>query len=117
MIHVSDAAAAQLRLLSAEQSPGSHLRLAVERGGCAGLSYLMAWDTPKDGDRCFGSEGAGVIVDPSSMEFVSGSTIDYCDDLAGAGFRILNPRATRSCGCGTSFEPEAAAEESTASHA
>jgi iron-sulfur cluster assembly accessory protein len=81
-----------------------HLRIRVESGGCAGMQYSMSLDFLAPADHLFQENGVGVLVDSESLRFLTGSTIDYCDDLAGAGFRIHNPNAVRSCGCGTSFE-------------
>lgn len=108
MVTLSDAAVLQLQMLAGDLEPGHGLRIFVERGGCAGLQYGMAMDAPKADDEVAERNGVRVIVDAESASFLNGSTIDYSDDLAGAGFRILNPNAVRSCGCGTSFEPAAA---------
>jgi len=106
MLTITDSAVKHLQeLLLAKGEAGKALRISVERGGCAGMSYSMALDEPKAADFSEGPDGVKVVIDPASLPYLSGSTIDYSDDLAGAGFRILNPRATRSCGCGTSFEP------------
>lgn len=75
------------------------------------MQYGMALDHAQQGDEVFEREGVKVIVDPESAGYLEGATIDYSDDLAGAGFRIKNPNAVRSCGCGTSFETADAAEE------
>jgi len=105
MIEITEAAAKHLRELAHEKgSPG--LRLAVEKGGCAGLQYAMSLGGPQPGDDVTEKEGAVVAVDPESREHLEGCTMDYTDGLGGAGFRVINPRASRSCGCGTSFEPE-----------
>ena len=69
------------------------------------MSYGMMLDTEQAGDFSAEREGVKVIVDAAGMQYLQGSTVDYCDDLAGTGFRIQNPNASRSCGCGTSFEP------------
>jgi len=109
MIHVTDSAFGQLRTLVSEQEdPTKGLRIYVERGGCAGLQYGMGLDHAKEGDEVVERDGLKVIIDGGSADFLKGSTIDYSDDLAGAGFRIRNPNAVRSCGCGTSFEPSEA---------
>lgn len=106
MLTLTDSAVKHLQELLREQgAPGRALRIGVERGGCAGMSYAMTIDDPAPGDYAEGREGVQVVVNEESLPYLTGSTIDYSDDLAGAGFRILNPRATRSCGCGTSFEP------------
>lgn len=94
--------------LVASKGSGDGLRLAVEKGGCAGMQYIMEIDSPKPEDAVIEHMGAKVFIDPQSATHISGSTLDYEDGLSGAGFRIRNPRASRSCGCGTSFEPVAA---------
>lgn len=122
MIHVTDSAFSQLRALVEEKGElQKGLRIFVERGGCAGMQYGMTLDNAQPGDEVIEKEGTKVLVDAESLGFLQGSTVDYSDDLAGAGFRILNPKAVRSCGCGTSFEAgEAAAaaggEATTAQH-
>ena len=104
MIQITEQAARQLReLAAAKGSPG--LRLAVEKGGCAGLQYAMSLGGPQPGVTVTDQDGAVVAVDPESTGHLDGCTIDYSDGLTGAGFRIINPKASRSCGCGTSFEP------------
>ena len=115
MITITEAAARQLQALVAEKGePTKGLRIFVEKGGCAGLQYGMTLDEVADGDSVSVRDGVKVIVDPESAEFITGSTLDYADDLAGSGFRLQNPKAARSCGCGTSFEP--AAEGEAAAH-
>ena len=84
----------------------------MEKGGCAGLQYAMSLGGPQPGDVVTERDGAMVAIDPESTSQLDGCTIDYSDGLTGAGFRIINPKASRSCGCGTSFEP---AGESSAS--
>ena len=110
MITVTDAAFAQLQTLVREQDdPAKGLRILVQNGGCAGLEYGMGLDHAKEGDEIVERGGVKVIIDAESAHFLTGCTIDYADDLAGSGFRIQNPNAARSCGCGTSFEPADAA--------
>ena len=104
MIEITEAAARQLRELALEKG-ALGLRLAVERGGCAGLQYAMSLDGPREGDEIARRDGALVAIDPESSAHLDGCTVDYADGLTGSGFRIINPRAARSCGCGTSFEP------------
>lgn len=104
MIEITEAAAKHLKELALEkEAPG--LRLSVEKGGCAGLQYAMNLGGPQEGDEVAERDGAIVSVDPESLSHLTGCTLDYSDDLTGAGFRIINPKAARSCGCGTSFEP------------
>ena len=117
MITVTDSAVKQLQVLLAEQtdSESKGLRIFVEAGGCAGMQYGMALDSQKEGDEIIAPlDGVQVLVDAFSAKYLRGSTIDFSDGLTGAGFRISNPNASRSCGCGTSFETEDAA--SHASH-
>lgn len=108
MIELSAAAATQLLVLVKEKgldSGAAGLRLAVEKGGCAGMQYAMTIGASEPGDLVIERDGAKLYVDQGSLEWLEGCVIDYEDGLAGAGFRVKNPRATRSCGCGTSFEP------------
>jgi iron-sulfur cluster assembly accessory protein len=106
MIIVTDSALKQLQLLVEGQADpaGKGLRIFVETGGCAGMQYGMAIDHLKEGDEVFEQDGARVFIDAFSAKYLAGSTVDFCDDLTGSGFRIQNPNATRSCGCGSSFE-------------
>lgn len=99
-----DAARALLELVR-EKAAGEGLRLAVEKGGCAGLQYAMTIGPAQAGDLVVSHLGASVFVDAESAARLEGCTLDYEEGLAGSGFRIQNPRAARSCGCGTSFEP------------
>ena len=105
MLTLTDSAVKHLHSLVAEKGdPGKALRIYIEKGGCAGLSYGMTLDDPAEDDYAAERDGVKVIVDPESLNYLSGASIDYCDDLTGTGFRIHNPNAARSCGCGTSFE-------------
>lgn len=113
MILVTDSAFQHLQTIVREQDDQTKgLRIFVENGGCAGMQYGMGLDHKKEGDEVVERDGVQVIVDAESAHFLDGATIDYSDDLAGTGFRIKNPNAARSCGCGTSFEPADAAQES-----
>lgn len=106
MISVTETAAKQLHALLAEapDASGKGLRIYVETGGCAGMQYGMELGHPKEGDEIVERDGVRFIVDSFSLKYLRDATIDFVDELAGAGFRIHNPQATRSCGCGTSFE-------------
>lgn len=84
------------------------LRIWIERGGCAGSQYMMKVAEPEAGDAIVEEGGVRFFVAESSQESLRGSRIDYEDSLNDAGFKIDNPNAARSCGCGTSFEPAAA---------
>lgn len=107
MITITDQAALALLDLIAAKGTGEGLRLGVEKGGCAGLQYIMEVGAAHDGDSTIEHGGAKVFIDTASASHLSGSVLDYEDGLSGAGFRIRNPQASRSCGCGTSFEPTA----------
>jgi iron-sulfur cluster assembly accessory protein len=90
-------------ILKAESEP-SMLRVAVTGGGCSGFQYNFTIDDTKmDDDLVIARDGATVLVDPMSLDFLKGAEIDFVDDLIGASFKIHNPNATSSCGCGTSF--------------
>jgi iron-sulfur cluster assembly accessory protein len=106
MITVTDSAVKQLQTILADEpdAAGKGLRIFVEHGGCAGLQYGMTMDERKEGDSVIERDGVQVLVDEESGRYLSGSVIDFTDGLTGAGFRIHNPNAVRSCGCGTSFE-------------
>jgi iron-sulfur cluster assembly accessory protein len=109
VISITDQAAQALLDLIAEKGSGEGLRLGVEKGGCAGLQYIVEVDSRTPSDTVVEHGGAKVFIDPASAPSLEGSVLDYEDGLSGAGFRIRNPRAARSCGCGTSFEPAGAA--------
>ena len=112
MIEITDAAVSELRRVLAEKpaETGAGLRLMVERGGCAGLQYAMTVGAAVDGDVTVERGGVSFIVAADSLEFLRGSRVDYEDSLNDSGFKIHNPNAVRSCGCGTSFEPAEKAE-------
>lgn len=105
MITLTDACAKQINALNKqENSPNLMLRITVNGGGCQGFEYAFKPDTKKnDDDIVFEKNGATIIIDEVSLPYLSGAEIDYVDDLIGAHFKINNPNATSSCGCGTSF--------------
>ncbi|HYE80207.1 MAG TPA: iron-sulfur cluster insertion protein ErpA [bacterium] len=78
-------------------------RVYVEAGGCSGLQYGFVFDQVRDGDAVIEADGVKVVVDPTSIMYMQGSTIHYVEDFTGAGFSVKNPQATGSCGCGHSF--------------
>ncbi|MGJ8634172.1 MAG: HesB/IscA family protein [Luteolibacter sp.] len=108
IIEITPKAETELATLLEQKSasPESGLRLSVTKGGCAGWQYEMQIDSPSPGDESVTQGKARVIVAADSLEKLRGCQIDFSDDLTDAGFKILNPKARRSCGCGTSFEPE-----------
>lgn len=91
------------RILEGEEA-GTMLRVAVQGGGCSGFQYGFTLDDVKnDDDLVLERDGVTVLIDAVSVEYLAGSEIDYVDDLIGSAFKINNPNATASCGCGTSF--------------
>lgn len=108
-------AAAKIRSLLDERSLTGHgLRVFVSGGGCSGMQYGMAIEKESgEFDTIFESNGVKIFVDPTSMMYLGGSTVDYVDNLMGGGFRIDNPKAVSTCGCGHSFRTQGqAASES-----
>jgi iron-sulfur cluster assembly protein/iron-sulfur cluster insertion protein len=83
--------------------PTKRLRVFVESGGCSGFQYGMSFDELKPDDAVLESEGVAMLLDPSSLAYLSGSQIDFDDGLHGKGFEIKNPNAQSTCGCGKSF--------------
>jgi iron-sulfur cluster assembly accessory protein len=91
------------KILSTEKEP-SVLRVSVEGGGCSGFQYKFDIQrAPESEDIVIARDGATVVIDPVSLQYLAGSQIDFTDELIGAAFKIENPNATASCGCGTSF--------------
>jgi len=103
-VTISDRAARRIAaILQAETQPVA-LRVAVTGGGCSGFQYNFALDDAQlDEDLVVEKNGAKVLIDPVSLDFLAGAEIDFTDDLIGQAFKINNPNATASCGCGTSF--------------
>jgi iron-sulfur cluster assembly protein len=103
-VTLSENAAKRINAILAKQSGKDYLRVSVEGGGCSGFSYKFDLeDTKSDDDVIVERDGAQVLVDEMSMEFMRGSEIDFSTELIGAAFKINNPNATAACGCGTSF--------------
>lgn len=103
-VSVTERAARRIAAVLSKEPPGSMLRVAVNGGGCSGFQYAFDIAAAKaDDDLVIERDGAVVLVDPVSLEFLAGSKIDFVDDLIGQSFKIDNPNATASCGCGTSF--------------
>lgn len=104
MVSLTSKAAQQVRKMHAElNEPGKQLRVFVETGGCSGFQYGMSFDEPKSDDAEFESEGVKILLDPASLAYLNGSSIDFDDGLHGKGFEIKNPNAQSTCGCGKSF--------------
>ena len=103
-VTVSPRAARRIAAILAGEGAGAMLRLAVTGGGCSGFQYNFALDETRTDDDLFIEEsGAKILIDPVSLDFLAGAEIDFTDDLVGQAFKVNNPNATSSCGCGTSF--------------
>src|SRR5215472_7879523 len=103
-ITMTERAARRIGEILKGEPAGAMLRVSVEGGGCSGFQYKFDFDTTKSGDDAvIARDGAIVLIDPISLQYMAGAEIDFVDDLIGAAFKINNPIATASCGCGTSF--------------
>ena len=103
-VTVSVRAAQRIGEILKGEGAGAMLRVSVEGGGCSGFQYKFDIDRAKaDDDIVIAQDGATVLIDPVSVRYMAGAQIDYVDDLIGASFKVNNPVATASCGCGTSF--------------
>ena len=115
VVNLTENAANEIRAKLAADPAGASkaLRVYVEQGGCSGMQYGMTFDEKRDGDLIAASFGVSVLVDAFSAQYVRGTVIDFSDALTGGGFKISNPNAAESCGCGKSF----ATEQGSHSHA
>ena len=103
-VTLSASAAAQINAIMKKMGKQDFLRVAVEGGGCSGFSYKFDFaESANEDDLVITRDGATVVIDEMSLEFLSGSEIDYANELIGSAFKINNPNATANCGCGTSF--------------
>src|SRR5271170_2768045 len=101
---VTERAAQTIGEILRKEPAGTMLRVSVEGGGCSGFQYKFDTDSSQAGDDIvIERSGATVLIDPVSLNYRAGSEIDFVDDLIGSAFKIHNPQATASCGCGTSF--------------
>jgi iron-sulfur cluster assembly protein len=108
-ISLTEKAATELRELMVSQDKATAaLRVWVAGGGCSGLSYGMALDDgePEADDQVYEQDGLKIFVDQLSLQYMTGAAVDYVDDVMGGGFKIDNPNAQSSCGCGNSFSTE-----------
>ena len=106
MITISDKGAEKVHEFLASQEAEvsmAGLRVGVRGGGCSGFQYQLAFDEQRDDDTVFESHGLKLLVDNESLPYVRGSTIDYEENLQGAGFKVSNPNVVAACGCGSSF--------------
>jgi iron-sulfur cluster assembly protein len=106
MINVTDSAVRQLQSLlpTREENSQRGLRVHVAKGGCSGLHYEMTLDEKKDGDAVVERDGMQFFIDGESISYLRGATLDFSGGLTGAGFKVVNPNASRTCGCGSSFD-------------
>ncbi len=103
-VTVSDKAARRIGEILKSEPPGTMLRVSVEGGGCSGFQYKFDMERAQAADDLvIARDGAVVLIDPVSVDHMAGSEIDFVDDLIGAAFKVKNPKAKASCGCGTSF--------------
>lgn len=106
IVSLTESAANQIKSMQAndKENTGKTLRVYVESGGCSGLQYGMVFDEKRADDIVADFYGVSVLVDPFSANYIRGSVVDFSDALTGGGFKISNPNARQSCGCGKSFE-------------
>jgi iron-sulfur cluster assembly accessory protein len=103
-VTMTERAARRIGEILKSEPAGSMLRVSVEGGGCSGFQYKFGFEQAKAADDLvLALNGATVLIDPMSVKYMAGAQIDYVDDLIGASFKVNNPVATASCGCGTSF--------------
>ena len=104
MISVTDSAIRRIATILSKEQDGSMLRISVSGGGCSGFQYNYDLVTEKEpDDLIIDKDGAIVLIDPVTQQYMEGSEVDFVDDIMGQAFQIKNPQATASCGCGTSF--------------
>ena len=109
LVSLTEAAAAKIRELMAEEPPqeAAVLRVAVQGGGCSGFQYALGFDRgPQEGDHELALHGVRVVVDPFSAPYLQGASIDFLNGLQESGFKIENPNVSSACGCGHSFQVE-----------
>jgi iron-sulfur cluster assembly accessory protein len=103
-VNVTDRAARRIGEILRQEPAGTMLRVSVEGGGCSGFQYKFDTERERaEDDIVIEKSGTTVLIDPISLDYMCGSEIDFVDDLIGSSLKINNPKATASCGCGTSF--------------
>jgi iron-sulfur cluster assembly accessory protein len=108
VVRLTENAAAEVKsLLQKPENAGKHLRVYVEQGGCSGMQYSMVFDEQRPDDAVGELRGVHVLVDPFSAQYLRGAVVDFSDSLTAGGFKISNPNAAQSCGCGKSFTAQA----------
>lgn len=105
VVRLTSKALEMVRKMHAKEGLGPEhgLRVGVLGGGCSGFQYTLSFDARKEGDVVMELDGVPVLVDEVALPYIAGTTLDYVEGLHGAGFRFDNPRASRTCGCGSSF--------------
>ena len=105
VISLTPSAAEEVKsILAQPENGGKALRVFVEQGGCSGMQYSMVFDEKRPDDLSAEMHGVSVLVDPFSAKYLRGTVVDFSNALTGGGFKISNPNAKQSCGCGKSFE-------------
>jgi iron-sulfur cluster insertion protein len=103
-VELTQSAAARVATIAAKQAKPAILRLSVEGGGCSGFQYKFGLADAVEGDDSVAeTDGVRLVVDPISLDLVSGAAVDYVESLGGSAFRVTNPNAASGCGCGSSF--------------
>ena len=104
MLTITDIAAQKVHeFISGQGAEGDvGLRVGVKGGGCSGFQYALALDEKREDDHVFEASGIRVLVDPASMQYVDGSTVDFTESFMGSGFEVSNPNVVATCGCGSS---------------
>ena len=105
-VSLTDLASRQIQSMLRKEQDGDKkgLRVFIEKGGCSGMKYSMTFDIFRENDFVAEKNGMKVFVDSISLDYLNGSVIDFSEELTGGGFKITNPNARQSCGCGKSFE-------------
>ncbi len=104
VLRLSQSAAEEVKsLLQKPENAGKMLRIYVEQGGCSGMQYAMTFDQQRPGDLVHQAHEVAIAVDPFSAQYLRGAVVDFSDSLTGGGFKVSNPNARQSCGCGKSF--------------
>jgi len=106
VVLLTEAAVEEVKSMHTNQpeDAGKPLRVYIEKGGCSGMQYGLVFDEVREGDLVQEFNGVQVVVDGVSADYIRGSTVDYSSDLSGGGFKLTNPKARTTCGCGKSFE-------------
>ena len=105
VIRLTENAATEVKsLLTQPENTGKVLRVFVEQGGCSGMQYSLTFDEKRPDDFAIEMHGVSALVDPFSAKYLRGAVVDFDDSLTGGGFKISNPNASQSCGCGKSFQ-------------